>query len=85
MEHTLKYGDIHHRKLIDNNGVALKRIALTADKYGIIVLVPIHLKHTVNCFSFLTGDLTHTFGCTACWGSQQNFFTLLLKNTDYGI
>ena len=75
--------DIHHRHLIHNNRICLKRILLIALKSGApSINAPVQFEHPVNRPRLKTGCLTHTLCRASGRCSQKNVHTLHFKIAD---
>ena len=85
MQHTFEQLNVHHRKLVQHQRVAIQQIFFVARKGGRIAVVPLYLKHPVDGFRLLARHLRHAFRRPTGGRRKQHLFALLLQNGNDGV
>ena len=79
---AFKQQDVHHGKLIENEGIAIQQILFVPGKGLVIVFIPFHLQETVNRLGLLAGQIAHALRSPACGRGEQHLLSLLFQDAD---
>ena len=81
-QHGFEKQNIHHGKLVENEGIAIQQILFVPGEGLAIVFVPLHLQEPVDCLGLLARQVAHALGSTACGRGEQHLLPLLLQDAD---
>ena len=76
---------VHHRHFVDDKRVAFQLVFLVFVEYGVVLLVPAHLKQTVDGFCLVARKLAHALGGASRRGGKQHLFAPALQYFYYRV